>query len=118
MDRLYTNIELCKWLLQKKITVLGTAMANRKGIPREMSSLDNRSEFLYRVMWEDTKKKLSLHSYVVNTKSKVKKNELALTTLPPLLGTTIDDQKNKPAILKLYDFTKGGTDLYNKYKSH
>lgn len=114
MDRLYTNIELCEWFLKKNITVLGTIMANRKGIPREMSSIQNREEFSYRVMWENTNKKLSLHSYVVNTKSKGKKNVLALTTLCPLIATTVDDQKNKPAILKLYDFTKGGTDIVDQ----
>ena len=108
MDRQYTSIELCEWLLQKHITTLGTTMANREGIPVQMSSVAHRKEFSYRVMWENTNKKLSLHSYVVNTKSKGKKNVLALTTLVPLLATTIDDNKNEPAILKLYEFTKGG----------
>ena len=52
-----------------------------------------------------------LISYVVNTKSKGKKNVLALTTMRPLLGVTKDDDKVKPAIPKLYDYTKGGTDI-------
>lgn len=47
-------------------------------------------------------------SYVVKTASG-KKNVLMLTSLKPLLGTTIDDQKVKPAPYKLYDFTEGGT---------
>ena len=29
----------------------------------------------------------------------------------PLLGVTKDDDKVKPAIPKLYDYTKGGTDI-------
>ena len=55
-----------------------------------------------------------LISYVVNTKSKGKKNVLALTTMRPLLGVTKDDDKVKPAILKLYDCTKGGTDIVDQ----
>ena len=73
IDRLYTNIELREWLLEKNITTLDTTMANRKGIPIEMLSVANREEFSNEVMWENTNKKLSLHSYVVNTKSKDKK---------------------------------------------
>ena len=39
---------------------------------------------------------------------------LALSTVPPLLGTTKDDRKNKPALLKFYDYTKGGTDIVDQ----
>ena len=39
-----------------------------------------------------------------------RKNVLLLATTKPLLGVTRDDNKNKPAQYKLYDFTKGGTD--------
>ena len=90
MDRQYTNIDLCEWLLQKNITTLGKTMANRKRIPVEMSFAANREEFSYKVMWENTNKKFSLHSYLFNTKSKCKKNVLALTILVSSLATTID----------------------------
>ena len=50
---------------------------------------------------------MALCSYNVKTKSKGKKNVLMLTTIRPLLGITKDDKK-KPALYKLYDFTKGG----------
>ena len=69
----------------------------------------NRNKFSYEVLWENLTKKMSLHSYVVNIKSKGKKNVLALA-ITPLLGTTIDDKK-KTALLKLHDFTKEGTDI-------
>jgi hypothetical protein len=39
---------------------------------------------------------------------------LALSSVPALLGTTKDDNKNKPALLKFYDFTKGGTDIVDQ----
>ena len=55
-----------------------------------------------------------MHSYVVNTKSSGKKNILALSSLPPILEITKDDGKCKPAILKFYDFTKGGTNIVDQ----
>ena len=42
------------------------------------------------------------------------KNIIVLSTLPPLMGTTKDDDKQKPAIIKLYDFTKIGTDVVDQ----
>ena len=32
----------------------------------------------------------------------------------PLQGVSIDDGKKKPAIIKFYDFTKGGTDIIDQ----
>lgn len=43
-----------------------------------------------------------------------KMDVLALASTPPLLGTPIDGNKNKPVLLKLYDFTKGGTDIVDQ----
>lgn len=40
---------------------------------------------------------------------------LMLSTAQPLLGVTKDDKKCKPAIYKLYDFNKGGTDSNRVY---
>ena len=37
-----------------------------------------------------------------------------LWTVPPLFATTKDDDKNKPAIYKQYDFSKGGTDIVDQ----
>lgn len=35
---------------------------------------------------------------------------LLLTTVVPILGKTKDDNKMKPALFKLYDYTMGGVD--------
>ena len=35
-------------------------------------------------------------------------------TMPPLLATTKDDNKSKPAVYKLYDISKGGTDIIDQ----
>ena len=36
-----------------------------------------------------------------------------LSTYDPILGTT-KDEKKKPAIIKVYDFTKGRTDIMDQ----
>ena len=43
------------------------------------------------------------------------KNVLLLSTVSPIImGVTKDDSVKKPAIYKLYDFTKGGTDIIDQ----
>ena len=56
---------------------------------------------------------MSLHSSVVKTKSTGKRNVLLLSTLEPLLVVTVMMER-KPQIYKVYDFTKGGTDIIDQ----
>ena len=60
------------------------------------------------------KKNISLTSYTVKTKSNGKKNVAVLSTSRPLHSKTNDDGKEKPQIIKFYDFTKGGADIADK----
>ena len=85
--------------------------ANQKGIPMELNSTSGRQPLSYECFWENKNKKLVLYSYVVKIKSTSLQNVLLLSSMQPLLGTTKDDGKKKPAIYQLYDFTKGGTDV-------
>ena len=57
---------------------------------------------------------MSLHSYVVKTKSTGKQKVLLLSTLEPPLAVTLDDRKKPPQIYKVYGFTKGGTDIIDQ----
>ena len=114
MDRLYTSLELSEWLLEKKITTVGTIMSNKKGIPKEIKTTENREKNSYEVYWLKNNPKISLHSYVIESKSRGKTNVLVLSSMPAILGTTRDDGKNKPAIIKFYDFSKGGTDIVDQ----
>ena len=41
-----------------------------------------------------------------------------LTKMRPCLGITKNDGKEQPAIYKLYDFTKGGTDIVDQKISY
>ena len=75
MDRLYTSFELLQWLLQRKITAVGTIKNNRKCIPNEIKSTDGRENNSYKIFWDDDSK-TTLHSYVVRTKSKGMKMSL------------------------------------------
>ena len=111
MDNLYSSIPMAEKMLQKGVTMIGTMRHNRKGLPKEIKSVAGRTNFSSIIWHEKEKGKFSLNSYVVDTKSKGKKNVIVLATVPVLLGVTKDDGKQKPAIIKTYDFTKGGTDI-------
>jgi len=113
-DRLYTSVPLAHWLLDRKITSVGTLQSNRKGVPNQIKQCNNREQNSYEIFWNQPDKNLNLHSYVVNTKSSGKRNVLILSTMMPIFGVSKDDQKHKPAIYKFYDFTKGGTDIVDQ----
>lgn len=76
-------------------------MANRVGIPQAFKEITGKEG------------PRSLNSYIVKT-AKGKKNVMILTTMKPLLGITIADEKKPPALYKLYDFTKGGTNIIDQ----
>ena len=48
---------------------------------------------------------------------KGKKSVIVLSTIYPFRGVTKDDDKKKPAAYKIYDFTKGGTDIVDQKMS-
>ena len=111
LDNLYTSIPMTQKMLEKGVTVLGTMRHNRKGLPKEISSTKDREHLSSKIWYEKEKGKLSLVSYVVNTKSKGKKNVVLLSSHAVIAGVTKDDDKEKPALIKVYDYTKGGTDI-------
>ena len=112
MDRLYTNLEIADWLFRKSIATIGTMQHNRVGIPKELKTVENKEELSSGIFWEVGGAKRFV-SYTVKT-SKGKKNVIMLTTAERLLGVTMDGNKSKPALIKLYDFTKGGTDIVDQ----
>ena len=111
MDRLYTSYELFKYVLEMNIIAVGTIKNNCKCIPNEIKYINGRDNQSYKCYREKEEGKISLHSYVDKTKSSGIKNVLLLNSMPLLLGVTKDDGKNKPAIIKFYDFSKGGIDI-------
>ena len=105
---------MAQWVLDRRITSVGTLQSNRKGIPAEIKELKDRETNSYTIYWEKDNGILTMHSYVVKTKSSGKRNVLFLATLPPLFATTKNDNKSKSAIYTLYDFSKGRTDIIDQ----
>lgn len=116
-DNLYSSIPLARKLLAKKMTFLGTLRKNRRGLTPNMKKTHGRDHLSTIVWFEKTgSKKLSLTSYVSKSKSKGWKNILVLSSIPNLatIGFTKDDTKKKSGLIKVYDFTKGGTDIVDQ----
>ena len=84
---------------------------NRKGFPDELKETKNRELLSSEIYW-DEKSPLSISPYVAKT-SKGKKNVILLSTASPILGIR-KDGKSKLGIYKVYDFTKGGTDIIDQ----
>ena len=112
-DRFYISIALGKWLLERNITSVGIIHANRKGSHAELQTFNGRDAGSYEIYWNVPGKQINLNSYIVNTKSSRKRNVLMLSRLNPILEIA-KNFKAKPALYKLYDFTKGGTDIVDQ----
>ena len=113
-DRLYTSIAQAIWLLKKGITSVGTMGTGRLGVPDELRKPEkDRPVYSSTCHFEEKDMDMCLFSYTVKTKSKGMKNVLMLSTMRPIHGVTKDEVK-KPSIYKLYDFTKGGTDIVDQ----
>ena len=110
-DGLYTSILLVLWLYQKNITSLGTMQINRKRIPTEVKDVKQKEPLPSEIYWQKDGF-LSLYSYAV--KPSTEKKVLMLSTPEPMLGTTKNDNCYKLGLYKLYDFTKGGTDIVDQ----
>ena len=117
-DRLYTSTESINWLLDRGIATVGTLQKGRSGIRSDFFGTQNREILSATCHFEKEKKNICLTSYTVKTKSKGKKNVVVLSTSRPLHGKTIDDGKEKPQIIKFYDFTKGGTDIVDQLNDY
>ena len=88
-DQLYTGFPLAEWLLTHNIMTVGTIQPNRVGIPAEIKEAKHREQFSYEILWEKAHGDISVHSYVVNTKSKGKKNVLMLSSRPAQNGRVL-----------------------------
>ena len=97
--------------ISHNITFVGTLQSNRRDIPVKVKNVVERKRFSCQCFWESSENKLVLHSYAFPTKSSGQCNVLLLSAVQLILGVIIDDGKKKPAIWKLYDFTKADTDV-------
>lgn len=103
-----------EWLFDKNITVFGTMQGNYIGIPDENKIAKDR-ELLNSKIYYEKNGPTNISSHVIKT-SKGKKsleeiswNQIMLPIIKPLRGLMTNDDKQEPALYKIYDFTKGGT---------
>ena len=113
--RCYTSIPRANWCLERSITIVGAILMNKK-VTGETNSLDNREYLSTNVYWEKGDGKISVTSYVANTKSAGKRNILVLSKMSPIVVIKYNDKK-KPSIIKLYDFIKSDTNIFGKRMS-
>ena len=115
MDRYFTSIPVAKYLLDKKITLVGTMRANRIGIPAEVKEMKNREDLSTMYVFAESHK-LLLVSYVVQKRSG-KRNVLVLSTMHNDVKIT-KDARRKPHVIAFYDRTKGGVDVMDMISGH
>ena len=113
-DRLYTSVELSKWLLTRNITTVGTVQKGRHGMPNELFDVKGREKLSVTCHYKEKEKHVCTTSYTVATKSKGKKNVVILSTMRPMDACTKDDDKFKLEIFTFYYFTKRGTDIVDQ----
>ena len=78
MNCYFTSVTIAQWALENKITIVGTMRLDRKGMPKEIISLENREErSVLHVFGSD--KKILLVSYIDKKKSG-KRNVVVLST--------------------------------------
>ena len=92
-------------------TAVGTMQINKKGIPPKLKDAKNRQPLWYEIYWEQSSKTWHVNIIVHCKNQQGYEKCYYVIHFPPLLGTTKDDEKDKPALYKLYDFMKGGTDI-------
>ena len=88
LDRYFTFVSLAKWALEKKFTIEGTMRHDRKEIPKELKSANDREEKSALYVYHK-EKDVMLVSYINNMKSG-KKNVIVLTTLHDSVKVTND----------------------------
>ena len=86
--------------------------SNWVGISPDIKKTANREFLSSEIYWRNDSV-CNISSYAVKP-SKGNKNVLLLSIIEPLLGATNDDDKHKPEPYKLYDFTKGGTNIVDQ----
>ena len=112
MDRYFTSVTLADWATTKHFSIVGTTRLDRKGIPKEIKSMEGREEksIIYRyqsngdgllVSYVDKKKADKNHGY----------NHVMLTTMHTSISVT-KYQRVRPNVHTFYDHTKGGVDWW------
>ena len=68
MDRYFTSVTIAHYLKEKKMMLVGTMRANRKGIPKELVEMQNRDDKAIKFVYAN-EDDMMLTSYLVKKKS-------------------------------------------------
>ena len=115
MDRYFTLITLPDWTTTKHFSIVGTMHLDRKGIPKEIKSMEGLEEKSLIYAYKSSGDGL-LVSYV-DKKKAGKKNIVVLITMHTSVSVT-KDQRVKPNFHTFYDHTKGEVDVMDLVSTH
>ena len=108
---MYPSVSIGEWLRDTiDMTFIGTWQKGRQGFPNELKVKKVTDEAYSSKIYHLEDSNMHLTNYVTKKKSGGKRNVTILSTVKPISGITKDDKK-KPQIFKLYDFTKSGNFL-------
>ena len=109
VDRYFTTVTITHYLKEKKMTLVGTMSANKKGIPKELVEMQNRDDKDIKFVYANEDDDMMLTSYVAKKKSG-KRFILLLSTMHDDVRCSRDERK-KPNTICFYDKTKCGVDV-------
>jgi hypothetical protein len=107
-DNWYTSVPLAIYLLEKRITCIGTLRKNKKEIPVEFQA--NKMRAIGSCLF-GFQKNITLVSHVPRKNKAV----IALSTMHH--SNEIDEETNKPSIIVDYNMTKGGVDTVDQLRA-
>ena len=103
-DNFFTSLNLARFLLDQKLTLVGTVRKNKRFLPQEFQS-SNGSAFKIQHLYQE---KITL----VKFNPKKNKSVVLLSSLHH--SGEIDPQTRKPEIISYYNSTKGGVDTLDQ----
>ena len=115
MDRYFASITLADWATTKQFSIIETMRLDRKGIPKEIKSMEGLEEKSTIYAYPSNGDGLPV-SYV-DKKKAGKKNIVVLTTMHTSVSVT-KDQRVKPNVHTFYDHTKGEVDVVDLVSTH
>ena len=115
MDCYFTLITLADWVIMKQFSIVETMHLDRKGIPKEIKSMEGRERTSTIYAYQSNGDGL-LVSYIDKKKAGMK-NIVVLATMHTSVSVT-KDQRVKPNIHTFYDHTKGEVDVVDHISTH
>ena len=97
MDHYFTSSKLADWVTTKHFSIVGTIRLDRKGIPKEIKSLERREETSKIFAYQSD----SLLVSYVDKKKASKKNIVMTTTMHTSVSVTKNRVSNQMSILSM-----------------